>query len=147
MLRLLSWMSHAFTAGGWPSRRSGRDSNTSGKVESPYLCPDLALLLFRRRGLLWWIDRVSWGLQWGQTCRVNLRGPPIPLARRKNANSLQCRGSLFLVWSWTRSTWRHASQRKLFSPCWTAWILSSAGKRPHWSRFIGSWGLWHPQSQ
>ncbi len=32
----------------------------------------------------------------------------------KRANSLQCRGSLFLVWSWTRSTRQHTPQRNVF---------------------------------
>ncbi len=65
----------------------------------------------------------------------------------KRANSLQCRGSLFLVWSWTRSTWQHASQRNVFGQCWTAWIFSGAGQQIHWNNFRGSWGIWHPQPQ
>ncbi len=51
----------------------------------------------------------------------------------KRANSPQCRGSLFSVWSWIRSNSQHASQRNVLSRCWTAWIHSGAGQRSHWN--------------
>ncbi len=35
----------------------------------------------------------------------------------KRANSPQCRGSLFSVWSWIRSNSQHASQRNVLSRC------------------------------
>ncbi len=65
----------------------------------------------------------------------------------KRANSPQCRGSLFSVWSWIRSNSQHASQRNVLSRCWTAWIHSGAGQRSHWNFFRGSWGIWRPQRQ
>ncbi len=63
----------------------------------------------------------------------------------KRANSPLCRGSLFSVRSWTRSTSQHVSQRSVLSQCWDAWSLSSARGRFHWNIFRGSWGIWHPQ--
>ncbi len=61
----------------------------------------------------------------------------------KRANSPQCRGSLFSVWSWIRSNSQHASQRNVLSRCWTAWIHSGAGQRSHWNFFRGIGGVSH----
>ncbi len=49
------------------------------------------------------------------------------------------------IWSWTRSTSQHVSQRSALSQCWDAWSLSSTRGRFHWNIFRGSWGIWHPQ--
>ncbi len=65
----------------------------------------------------------------------------------KRANSPQCRGSLFSVWSLIRSNSQHTSQRNVLSRCWTDWIHSGAGQRSHWNFFRGSWGIWRPQRQ
>ncbi len=61
----------------------------------------------------------------------------------KRANSARCRGSLFSVWSWTRSVRQRASRRNALSRCWTAWIHSRTGRRHHWNSFRGSWGTLH----
>ncbi len=65
----------------------------------------------------------------------------------KRANSPRCRGSLFLVWSWTRSIRQRASRRNVLSRCWTAWIHLKAGRRHHWNSFRGSWGIWRLRRQ
>ncbi len=48
----------------------------------------------------------------------------------KRANSPQCRGSPFSVWSWTRSIRQYASRKNML-----------------WNHFRGSWGIWRRQSR